>query len=157
VIMLKLYHGTNTTFDTIELSRCLPYKDFGRGFYLTTIRPQAMGRARDKCKFEGGTPTILTFLFDEKELDNLNVKRFDRTDAEWARFIFANRSRRNNTRHNYDIIIGPVADDGVINSIRLYETKVIDFETLLKKLTGAHPSIQYAFCSERAIALLNKI
>lgn len=71
--MLKLYHGTNTTFEKVELSKCLPYKDFGRGFYLTTIRPQALGRARDKCQFEGGTPTILTFLFEDKELINLNV------------------------------------------------------------------------------------
>lgn len=157
MIMLKLYHGTNTTFDKVELNKCLPYKDFGKGFYLTTIRTQAMGRARDKCQFEGGTPTILTFVFDEKELTNLNVKRFEGTNAEWARFIFANRSRRTKQHHNYDVVIGPVADDGVINSIRLYETKVIDFETLIKKLIDAHPNIQYAFCTERAIALLKKI
>ena len=155
--MLKLYHGTNTTFDKVDLAKCMPYKDFGRGFYLTTIRQQALERARDKCRFEGGTPTILTFLFDEKQLDNLNVKRFEGTTAEWAEFIFANRNRHNKKRHNYDVIIGPVADDGVITSIRLYETKVIDFDTFLKKLSYAHPNIQYAFCSERAIALLQKI
>ncbi len=155
--MLKLYHGTNTTFDKIELDKCLPYKDFGRGFYLTSIRQQAMGRACDKCAFEGGTPAILTFLFDEKELESLNVKRFEGTNAEWAKFILANRNRRLKQHHNYDVVIGPVADDGVINSIRLYETKVIDFETLIKKLIGARPNIQYAFCTDRAIALLKKI
>ena len=155
--MLKLYHGTNMTFEKVELSQCLPYKDFGRGFYLTPIRPQALGRARDKCQFEGGTPTIMTFLFDDKELTSLNVKRFEGTNAEWARFILANRNRRTKQHHDYDIVIGPVADDGVINSIRLYETKVIDFDTLLKKLIGARPNIQYAFCSERAIALLKKL
>lgn len=65
--MLKLYHGTNTTFDKIELNKCLPYKDFGRGFYLTSIRQQAMGRACDKCAFEGGTPAILTMKKAEFE------------------------------------------------------------------------------------------
>ena len=40
--MIKLYHGTNTTFNKVELDKCLPYKDFGRGFYLTTIRTQAL-------------------------------------------------------------------------------------------------------------------
>lgn len=155
--MLKLYHGTNTTFDKVELDRCLPYKDFGRGFYLTTFRMQALGRARDKCKFEGGTPTILTYLFDEKQLENLNVKRFENADAEWAEFIFTNRDRHNKKHHNYDVVIGPVADDGVIASIRLYETKVIDFDTFVKRLQFAHPNIQYAFCTERAIALLQKI
>ena len=72
--MIKLYHGTNTTFDKVELDKCLPYKDFGRGFYLTTLRTQALARAKNKCNFEGGAPTILAYQFDEKELANLNVK-----------------------------------------------------------------------------------
>ena len=33
--MITLYHGTNQTFDTIDLRRGLPNKDFWRGFYLT--------------------------------------------------------------------------------------------------------------------------
>lgn len=155
--MIKLYHGTNTTFDKVELDKCLPYKDFGRGFYLTTIRMQALARAKNKCNFEGGAPTILAYQFDEKELANLNVKYFEKPTEEWANFIFANRNKRNKKMHNYDIVIGPVADDGVIASIRLYETKVIDLAEFVKRLEYAHPNIQYAFCTERAIALLQKI
>ena len=96
-------------------------------------------------------------MFDEKQLERLNVKRFEGTTEEWAKFIFANRDKYNKKHHDYDVIIGPVADDGVIASMRLYETQVIDFETFLKRLQYAHPNIQYAFCSERAIALLQKI
>lgn len=155
--MIKLYHGTNTTFDKVELDKCLLYKDFGRGFYLTTIRTQALARAKNKCNFEGGAPTILAYQFDEKELANLNVKYFEKPTEEWANFIFANRNKRNKKMHNYDIVIGPVADDGVIASIRLYETKVIDLAEFVKRLEYAHPNIQYAFCTERAIALLQKI
>ena len=155
--MIKLYHGTNTTFDKVELDKCLPYKDFGRGFYLTTIRTQALARAKNKCNFEGGAPTILAYQFDEKELANLNVKYFEKPTEEWANFIFANRNKRNKKMYNYDIVIGPVADDGVIASIRLYETKVIDLAEFVKRLEYAHPNIQYAFCTERAIALLQKI
>lgn len=155
--MIKLYHGTNTTFDKVELDKCLPYKDFGRGFYLTTIRTQALARAKNKCNFEGGAPTILAYQFDEKELANLNVKYFEKPTEEWANFIFANRDKRNKKMHNYDIVIGPVADDGVIASIRLYETKVIDLAEFVKRLEYAHPNIQYALCTERAIALLQKI
>ena len=36
-----LYHGSNMAIDGIDLNRCRPYKDFGRGFYLTDIREQA--------------------------------------------------------------------------------------------------------------------
>ena len=155
--MIKLYHGTNTTFDKVELDKCLPYKDFGRGFYLTTLRTQALARAKNKCNFEGGAPTILAYQFDEEELANLNVKYVEKPTEEWANFIFANRNKRNKKMHNYDIVIGPVADDGVIASIRLYETKVIDLAEFVKRLEYAHPNIQYAFCTERAIALLQKI
>jgi hypothetical protein len=30
-----LYHGTNQDIETINLSKGLRYKDFGKGFYLT--------------------------------------------------------------------------------------------------------------------------
>ena len=156
--MLKLYHGTNMGFDKIELSKCLPYKDFGKGFYLTTIRRQAMERAINKCNLEGfGTPTVLTYLFDENELNNLNIKHFDSTNEDWARFIIENRNRQKSKKHNFDVVIGPVADDGVIASVFLYETHVIDMKTLIERLKFAHPNIQYAFCTEKAIALLKRI
>ena len=35
-----LYHGTYTDFQEIELDKCLPYKDFGKGFYLPDILEQ---------------------------------------------------------------------------------------------------------------------
>lgn len=35
---MKLYHGSNQEISTIDLSKCRPYKDFGKGFYLTTIK-----------------------------------------------------------------------------------------------------------------------
>ena len=155
--MLTLYHGTNTTFEKIDLSKCLPHKDFGKGFYLTTIRQQAMARAKNKCNFEGGTPIVLAYHINENEFANLKIKRFEGTSEEWANFIFTNRNKRSTMQHDYDVVIGPVADDGVIASIHLYETKVIDLEAFLKRLEFAHPTIQYAFCTERAIALLKRI
>ena len=43
---MKLYHGSNTIIEQIDLSKCKPYKDFGQGFYLTAIREQAEQMAR---------------------------------------------------------------------------------------------------------------
>ena len=43
-----LYHGSNTAIDGIDLNRCRPYKDFGRGFYLTDIREQAQRMAQEQ-------------------------------------------------------------------------------------------------------------
>ncbi len=36
-----LYHGSNIEIENVDLSKCRPYKDFGQGFYLTTIKEQA--------------------------------------------------------------------------------------------------------------------
>ncbi|WP_428863329.1 DUF3990 domain-containing protein [Clostridium sediminicola] len=35
---MKLYHGSNTIITTIDLEKCRPYKDFGKGFYCTGIK-----------------------------------------------------------------------------------------------------------------------
>ena len=34
---MRLYHGSNIVIDSINLAMCRPYKDFGKGFYLTDI------------------------------------------------------------------------------------------------------------------------
>ncbi len=38
---MVLYHGSNTDIKEIDLRMCKPYKDFGRGFYLTVLKDQA--------------------------------------------------------------------------------------------------------------------
>lgn len=45
-----LYHGTYQQFDSIDLEKCRPFKDFGRGFYLTDLEDQAMKMAVKKSK-----------------------------------------------------------------------------------------------------------
>lgn len=151
-----LLHGTNQDFSTIELAKCTPYKDFGKGFYLTPIRARAMERAKDKCdKEKSGTPIVQVYEFDESKLGMLNVKHFNGTTEEWLNFILENRKRKT-TQHNYDIVIGPVADDGVILSINLYERHVINKETLTQALTYTKPYVQYCFCTQRAIDLLTR-
>lgn len=54
-----LYHGTNIDIQSIDLEQCMPYKDFGRGFYLTDLEQQAKDMALRKAKF---SPILHTFL-----------------------------------------------------------------------------------------------
>lgn len=35
---MRLYHGANIDIKSINLSMCKPFKDFGKGFYLTEIK-----------------------------------------------------------------------------------------------------------------------
>lgn len=155
---MKLYHGTNMAFNEIQLSKCLPHKDFGKGFYLTPLRKRALERASDKCDKTGeGVPIIQTYEIDDSQLADLNVIRFDSMDKAWLDFILKNRDRRTREGHSYDVVIGPVADDGVITSISLFEAHVIDEDTLMKRLKYPKPYIQYAFCTQEAINRLKKV
>lgn len=83
-----LYHGSNTAIDGIDLNRCRPYKDFGRGFYLTDIREQAQRMAARTARMFSGNPTLTMFEFDleEAQSSELKVKVFKEPDWEWARF-----------------------------------------------------------------------
>ena len=44
-----LYHGTNTDIKTINLGMCRPYKDFGTGFYLTSIKFMDAQASQEEC------------------------------------------------------------------------------------------------------------
>lgn len=155
---MKLYHGTNVQFDKIDLLHCLPFKDFGRGFYMTASRKRASERAMDKCdKEKVGSPIIYEYEIDESCFETLSVKIFDEPTEEWIDFILTHRNRRNKQMHEYDVVIGPVADDGVITSINLYEAKVIDKQTLIQRLRYPKPYVQYCFCTQRAIDQLHRL
>ena len=38
---LVVYHGSNAKFNRIDLSKSRNKRDFGRGFYMTTLQEQA--------------------------------------------------------------------------------------------------------------------
>lgn len=137
--MITLYHGSNVTIDTIKLDKCSPNKDFGRGFYLTDIEEQAIQMASRRVRISGkGEPVVSAYIFDENLLDDagLRVKIFDAPSEEWALFVLANREAANTGYyHGYDVVIGPVADDGVAFQLERYVRRLISLETLVEEFT----------------------
>ena len=153
-----LYHGTNIDFQEIKLELCTPNKDFGKGFYLTPLVARARERAKDRCEREQkGTPVVQKYEFNEASLGGVSVMTFASTNVEWLDFILENRNKKCKQQHPFDIVIGPVADDGVITSISLYEARVITRAELIERLKYPKPYIQYCFCTQRAIDLLSRI
>ena len=155
---MKLYHGTNADIAEIDLSKCAPNKDFGRGFYLTDISKQAEYMAMRRAKQSGvGEPVVIEYYFDEHLLKDksLRVRRFNKSSEAWARFVLDNRT--GNTPHDYDIVIGPVADDGVALQLRRYTENLISMRTLISELTYRKLNNQYCFCTPLAVSKLNKL
>ena len=161
-----LYHGSNIEIERIDLARCKPFKDFGRGFYLTTLEGQAFDMAeRTTALHECGRPTVTVFeLRDDWRNAGIEIRAFDGPTREWAMFVMNNRNRsfpnpsssECNVDNKYDVVYGPVANDRIAASFQLYQDEVISADELVERLKYRKLNDQYSFHSERAIALLDR-
>lgn len=156
-----LYHGSNTDIEQIDLKAGIPYKDFGQGFYLTPDIETAKRMAQKKANLFGGTPTLIAYELKEDELANtsLKVKRFpEKATAEWFLFIDANRDRKlPHPTHDYDIVIGPIADDGVVLQLTSYHRGTSTAEQAAIDLQDRYLDQQYFFGSLAALQIIRKI
>lgn len=157
-----LYHGSNVKIVVPNLSKSKPYKDFGQGFYLSADKNQALRMAEQKTlQLLYGEPIVSEFEFDETLLqgNELKVKIFEDYSVEWANFILQNRNIRNqHPIHDYDIVYGPIADDGVTFQLRRYQAGAISIEELVKELKYAKGiTFQYFFGSSLALEKLKRL
>lgn len=157
---MKLYHGSNIVVDHPDITKGKPFKDFGQGFYLSDTKEQAMEMAQRIVERVGAkqSPVVSTFEFDESVMTDgsLKVKRFETYTEEWAEFVLRNRDRKTQQPyHGYDIVYGPIADDGVVRQMRRYEMGDITMKELMQELQYP-PKItfQYFFGSEKALEKL---
>jgi len=162
-----LYHGSNIEIDTIDLDKCRPYRDFGKGFYTSPIQEQAWTMAKRTVRIhKEGSPCVTAFYFDDKLLSDtaLSVKQFTVPDNKWARFVINNRNRKFtdvqsqdcNTDTKYDIVIGPVANDDIAALIDVFLAGLISDDILARELTFRNLSVQISFHTERSIIGLQK-
>jgi hypothetical protein len=154
---MKVYHGSYTTINEIELNLCEVGKDFGQGFYVTKLYKQAEFWSIRKGKIKRTNGVVTEFDFNENicRIMKLNVLRFDDYDEKWLEFVVQNRL--NNTEqqaHDYDIIEGPVADDKIAEQINDYIAGIITKEEFLNDLVY-NPSHQICFCTVQSLQALS--
>ena len=157
---MKLYHGTNTDIAVINLDQGLRYKDFGKGFYATPDRATAVRMAQKRARLFGGAATLITYEFDESALQSeLRIKQFpEKATVEWFLFVDANRDRKNQKPiHNYDIVVGPIADDGVVLQLMSYREGIYSPEQAAQLLQDRYLDQQYYFGTEKALRILHKV
>jgi hypothetical protein len=147
---MKLYHGTNCLFEKIDLSKSRNKRDFGRGFYTTTIKEQAISWAEIVFERYGGTGKFV-YEFAFKKNDSLKIKTFEDAGREWLQFISSNRND-GGTRHDFDIVIGPVANDKTNRTIALYIAGIYTAEIALDLLKYNNLNDQVSFHTEKALS-----
>lgn len=121
---IHVYHGSYTEVVSPELTLCRKGKDFGRGFYVTTDRKQAVRFTKTairKAITDGRIPAdtrdgvLNEYLMNLSETD-LSIYEFSDTGPEWLHCVVAHR-RENTSREEisvwkqYDIIAGKIAND----------------------------------------------
>jgi hypothetical protein len=156
---MKVYHGSSVPVDEIDLSLCRPHGDFGQGFYVTKLYNQARAWAGKLGKRYHSDGFITEFDFHEYSFEDekLRTLRFDAYDDAWLDFIVFNRDKGNATRHPYDIVEGPVADDQITYQIENYLNGKIPRSRFLRELRFRHPTHQICICTKRALYALEPI
>lgn len=157
---MLVYHGTNTDIKKIDLSKGSRFKDFGQGFYVTPDLETAQRMARKKAHLFGGQPTIIVYEFEDGGVDEneIKMKTFpEKATAEWIRFIDRNRDKKQGfVSHDYDIVAGPIADDGVVVQLTNYRNEILTPEDAAHRLQDKYLDQQIYFGSTKALKLLKK-
>lgn len=178
--MKDLFHGTTYDISRIDVTLGKGYKDFGKGFYATSVKSHADSIARrnkriletreEKILQRNPKHRIKTFhayrynlIFDDSCIDNpgnLKIKIFKEANLEWVRFILMNRDS-DRTIHDYDIVIGPTADENTITVINSYREELVVsnyadevLNALIVELKPENLPKQYFFGTNSAILLL---
>ena len=154
-----LYHGTNEDITAIDLTKGMRHKDFGKGFYLTPDRNTAIRMAQKKARLFGGSATLITYEMDDAALkSDLKVKIFpEQASVEWLVFVDANRDRKNIAPiHDFDIVIGPIADDGVVLQLTNFREGIYTPEQAAAQLQDKYLDQQYYFGTEQSLCYLRK-
>ena len=157
---MKVYHGSYTKIDEIDLTKCELNRDFGRGFYVTNIYEQAKFWAKRKGKKQNNNGLITEFTFLESAFisDYLKTLRFKNYSEEWLDFVVKNRQNEiDRNLHDYDIIEGPVANDDIATRITFYLEGGITKPEFIEELKFKHSvSHQIAFCTQKSLQMIKK-
>ena len=153
---MLLYHGSTMAVRKPIVSRGRGKTDFGKGFYTTTSREQAEKWAQIKRDRMGDEAHAIVSVFelDETVLNNsvYHTRHFDGATAEWLDFVVGNR--RGEVYHNFDLIMGPVANDKLYATITLYENGILDANAAIEQLNTHQLFDQLSFHTTKACKLL---
>ena len=154
-----VYHGSNVKIETIDLTKCRPHRDFGRGFYVTKFRKHAENLATNMGRKHHNEGVVTEFEYSENAFVKhiCKIKHFETYDEEWLDFVVLNRNEDNPTpAHEFDIVEGPVADDKVQNRIVDYLAGNISKKDFLEELKWHEETHQICFCTDGALQTLKK-
>ena len=145
-----VYHGSYCVVKTPSITFSRDSLDFGKGFYVTSIKTQAINWT-ERFKKRGKKAYLNSYSLDiDKLKENCKVKIFDSYNLERLDFIIECRNM-SDIYMKYDIIIGGIADDKIYNTIELYQDNLIEKDEALKRLKYYKPNEQICITNQNVI------
>ena len=141
---MTVYHGGYTPVNHPKIIIGKNTKDFGSGFYCTMIKEQAQRWAK---RYN----TKIVSIYEVRLNSNLNIKDFKEMTDEWLNFIVNCRSGK---KHEYDVVIGAMANDQIYNYISDYIDGIITQEQFWVLAKFKYPTHQINFCTKKALQCL---
>jgi len=151
---MKLFHGSDVIVDFPKIIQDSRPLDFGSGFYTTSNEEQARVWASIIAfRRYASERFISVYDFDiETAKTKLKIIKFEKPDERWLDFICLNRSGK--YAGNYDIAIGPVANDKVYQVVSYYENGTYDKQEALKRLKVVELYNQVLFHTKESLRYL---
>lgn len=144
---MLVFHTSDQQFFTPDVMHSRDALDFGKGFYVTRLREQAVNYADRFLKV--GIDAVL-HIYDYIPDSKLHIKVFASYNEEWLDFVCSCR-KGSIAYKQYDIIEGGVANDKIYRTVDLYLTGVYNKEQALDKLMYEKPNHQLCFITQKAI------
>ena len=149
---MNLYHGSNQEFNDVDLSKLKERRDFGKGFYTTTIKEQALHWGYNMYNRFGGEGIFL-YEFEFLPAPDLIFKQFPEISDEWFDFVLSNRTIEG-FKHNFDFIQGPVANDKIFLTITGFLDGLYSKEEAMRRLQYSRTNDQVSLHTKSAVSLL---
>jgi len=151
---MNLYHGSNSVIETPDLKRSRKELDFGMGFYTTTNYEQAVQFTEKVVERKGGSKIVSIYDFNIEKLQEFKILKFEEPNEKWLKFVSDNRNFVP-LQEDYDIIIGPVANDDVFRTLVLYFSGELSVSDTLERLKIKKLFNQYVFKNDIVLKQLN--
>ena len=145
-----VYHGSIGIIRNPDILHSYRPLDFGKGFYVTTLRAQAEVWAKRKAAiFEKKKAFINKYKMSEN-FSGLTCKTFDDDLSEWIDFVCSCRDGGTDYE-KYDVISGKVANDKVFRVVDMYHQGIWDKERAIKEIRTYPDYNQTVFVTQKAI------
>ena len=150
---MTVYHGSNFEIKNPDVSFSKNFLDFGKGFYVTTLKNQAEKWALRKAdRTQKGIATVSVYDFTEN-LNDYKLLDFKSENEEWLDFVCECR-KGSDVYKKFDIIIGAVADDDVFKTVNMYFQGLWDKKKTIEEIRYYKTSNQICITNQD---VLNKL